>query len=121
MTLDRHLARLRQRIEACGAPPDKARALLVDLDLIANYASEAADVTRALTILFEDLALLADLEKRSPRRAAPTDLEVEAAVVREGGVRAAARALSLDPSTVSRRLRALHATPKLLNPARDAK
>jgi hypothetical protein len=98
------LERLQHRIAAAEhADPALGQALRADLEVIETYARDPGTL-RALEILSAHLELLERLE-RTAGRAHRTDEEIVAAFRQHGGIRAAARVLHLNPSTVSRRLK----------------
>ena len=115
MTLEKQLHRLAERVtRARRADPVLARALQAALRAVPFYTRVSQQAERTAEILCAVFEALERLEQRTPR-VLPTDADIVAAVAEHGGIRPAARALDVNPSTVSRRMaRVLHATPTAL-------
>lgn len=113
-----YLDHLKSRLAACEAAgdPDQVRRLKVSHCSLIDWGA-APPIARALEVFISHIEDLEDLEnlERAGGRQLPTTAEIDEAVTKHGGIRAAARALGVDPSTVSRRLKVLRATPNLLS------
>lgn len=110
VTIQHHIAALEHRLEACKAVDvDQVRMAHTGLTALRVMAETIPAVVRAVELHAAVLDTLQDLERRIPR-AFPTDAEIAAAVLAEGGIRAAARRLGIGHQSVIRRMKLVRRT-----------
>jgi hypothetical protein len=115
--LSSHAAALAKQLE--GDERELTQAIAYDLAVVLPGYMQQPAVERALSVLLADLEALAQLKRALPGRRVSDAAILAAVQAHSGGIRAAARALQVAPSIVSRRVKVLLATPERL-PAPEA-